>query len=804
MPKESWRPAAAACKRAAVSKLLLSVMFLKKRHPLFSKVRLHLLACCALAYLCSGNLTEIRAKGFDQSAAKPTDSVQMERKVALAGPLDITEERFQNPPNEYRIVQYQLTPSTLQKYPQYGIGATMAFFYSMLYPESRRENYRLGGRGPDIIGELIDAAEAIDYRVWLADDWGYPSGMAGGRVVAENPDFEVKSLTMLTLNGRGREVIDYSLPEDLHDISHAILYPLRRGEIDLQAGKRLETEAKHIRAQGMAGHWELRIFARYVRAKDVQAQSTMAQFGHTGRYPDLMNPKAIARFIANMHEPILEQISDPATQVEGFYTNEPNLMQTHWTSAYAAPYASVPWSDGLAGQFEKMHGYEIASILPALFEGADDQARRARIHYRQAVAELLTDSFARQIREWCNARGVKSSGHFLLNEYLSMHVQGYGDLMKFVSEFDVPALDIPIPNPDEFQDFAYEQSRFFSSVASWKKRDSTILLLDPIIGGYGLSRLSPALPLLINAINMASFHGVDQFSSYLPLDARKQTDAKGRLTEAAGYTKAEYNFLNEYTGRLNQVLRGARREAGVGLYYPIAMFQGDLLASDKFWPQIVNEHRPRQQAWDLTQRALLDGDVEFMIVHPEAVAEASIIDGHLSIGFGSYHTLVMPQLDFIPLAVVEKLQAFERQGGTVLWVGELPRGAETADNDPQILAALSSASAISTDALAGTIARAYSQDFDLRFKPGTDQLLIGRFHQKGEQVYLLINRSQSALSVDISGYRSAGDLPMGRLLDPSTGEIRQISVPTSLNLAANRSLLLIPDRQYLEKDLRQF
>ena len=46
----------------------------------------------------------------------------------------IEAEAFKNPPNEYRITQYQLTPQTLKKYPKYGIGGTMAFFYSILYP----------------------------------------------------------------------------------------------------------------------------------------------------------------------------------------------------------------------------------------------------------------------------------------------------------------------------------------------------------------------------------------------------------------------------------------------------------------------------------------------------------------------------------------------------------------------------------------------------------------------------------------------------------------------------------------------
>ncbi|MEM0965350.1 MAG: hypothetical protein AAGJ81_04240 [Verrucomicrobiota bacterium] len=760
-----------------------------------------LLALIAFTSVYFGGLFAVQSL-LDAEDGKVTESASSVQVpvISEAGP-DLADDTFRNPPNEFRITQYQLTPGTLKKYPRYGIGGVMGFFYSMIYPESNRGNFRLGKDGPSIIGDLVKAAQEIDYKVWLADDWGYPSGMAGGRVVEENPDFEVKGLTMLTLSGRDQKPINYELPEDLHDIVAATLYPVTGGRIDLSEGKPVECTGREIRTRGLNGEWELRIFARYVRSVDVQAQSTMAQFGHSGRYPDLMNREAMGRFIANMHEPILAQIEDPAIQVEGFYANEPNLMQTHWTRDYDSSYACVPWSDGMAEQFERMHGYELNSILPALFEGDDDMSRRSRIHYRQAVAELLTDSFARQVREWCNERGIKSSGHFLLNDYLSMHVQGYGDLMKFVSEFDVPALDIPIPNPDEFQTFPYQQTRFFSSVASWKERDSTIVLLDPIIGGYGLSRLSPGLPLLINSVNMACFHGADHFTAYLPLDPQASKDAKGRDKSAEGYTEEEYTFLNEYTGRLTQVLRGAQREAGVGLYYPIAVFQADLLASDEFWPDIVGLHRDSQRAWDRTEKALIEGDIEYMIVHPEAVAEASISDGHIQIGFGSYHTLVMPQLDFIPLVVAEKLKSFERSGGALIWVDQVPHGAEHVENDRLALKSLKDAEAISVEEIAAMIPESFSPEFDLRFTPGTDQLTVGRFNKDGRQVYLLINRTQRALDVEVKGDR-VGDVPMGRVLDPSTGLVQRMQLPVSLQLQANRSVLLIPDSEYLAQDLR--
>jgi len=716
----------------------------------------------------------------------------------ISAQTTINAEDFKNPPNEYRITQYQLTPQTLKKYPEYGIGGAMAFFYSILYPESNKNQYK--NSDPAMIGQLVDAAKKIDYKVWLADDWGYPSGMAGGRVVAENPDWEVKSLTMLKVSGKGSKSIDFFLPDNLHDIVYAAIYPVNKGATNLNEGHKIVVDKKRLSSKGLKGDWELRVFARYIRDTLTQGQSTMRQFGHTGRYPDLMNREAMSRFIANMHAPILAQIEDPANSVEGFYTNEPNLMQTHWQGSTVAPYACTPWSDALPETFKRIHGYELHSILPYLFEGQTDTARRARIHYRQAVADLLTDSFSRQIREWCNARGIKSSGHFLLNDYLSMHVQGYGDMMKFVSEFDIPALDIPIPNPDEFRDFSYQQSRFFSSVTSWKKRDKTIMLLDPIIGGYGRSRLSPDLPLLINSVNMASFHGVNKFTAYLPLKPVKSGSINGHQTRAKGYTPEEYRFFNEYTGRLTQVLQGTQREAGVGLYYPIAMFQADLIASNQFWPKIRALHKAKQQAWDHTEEALLKGDIEYMIVHPEAVADAKIDNGQMQIGYGSYHTLVMPQLDYIPLNVVKQLDRFKKSGGKVVWVDSVPK-AEHAKNDEAVKKVLDGALSVSSDKMLAEIHNPYVSEFDLEFSLGTDTLNIGRFSKNSEQVYLLVNRLQEVISVDVKGKRDIAWAGKIKLLNPSTGEISEISLPARFPLEANRSLLLMPGQEYLQQGL---
>ena len=695
-------------------------------------------------------------------------------RPAAAAPAqgDALAAQFRNPPNEYRILQYGLSKQTLEKYPRYGIGGFMAFFYENLY-QSR-------SGGPEQIGPLVDSAQQAGMRVWLADDFGYPSGMAGGKVVAENPAYEVRGLAMVSVDGSGAGPAVIELPTGAERLVSAVLYPLANGKPQLARGQVVPVSAQSVTITGLPGPWRLCAFATVIRNRDVQAQSTADQFKHTGHYPDLLNPEAVARFIANMHAPIAARIEGLSSKVEGFYANEPNLMQLHWNQA-EAPFACQPWNEQLPDKFRERHGYDLQPLLGALYEGDDTEARRVRMHFQQTVAELLTVNFARQIRVWCHAHGVHSSGHFLLDEHLAMHVAAYGDYMKFVSEFDVPAIDISIRNYDRIAAFNYPYVRFTSSVAAWKERDRTMCLLDPIIGGNGRTRLAPVMPLLLNSVNMAGLYGVSEFSSYLNLDARPGSSA-------TGYSVEDYRALNDYVGRVCLMLRGARPVTSVALYYPIAMFQADYRPSRQFHNNTLANYRQRQRAWDATEQALREADIECTLVHPDAVAESVVAGGTMKIGYGSYRYLLMPQVDLIPLPVLEKIQAFESGGGTVLWVDTKPQAGAYLREDASVVAALKEVKVVRPADLAARIPSPYAASFDLRFEPGPGRLAVARFQRGSHPVYFLVNRTDRPIIAAVHSTAGA----RVKVFDPTTGNIAAITLPTHMDLGAFRSLVMLP------------
>ena len=151
------------------------------------------------------------------------------------------------------------------------------------------------------------------------------------------------------------------------------------------------------------------------------------------------------------------------------------------------------------------------------------------------------------------------------------------------------------------------------------------------------------------------------------------------------------------------------------------------------------------------------------------------------------------------MAVAEKLKQFEQSGGKVLWIDQVPGGAEHENNNPVVNAYLKTAEVTPVKHLAESIAQSCSPEVDLSFTPGTDQLTVGRFLKDGDQVYLLVNREQEGIQVQVKGNRKGKE--QIKVLDPSTGNIGEIPLPAKLTLEANRAMMLIPDESYLKGDL---
>ncbi|MDP2335796.1 MAG: glycosyl hydrolase [Bacteroidota bacterium] len=673
-------------------------------------------------------------------------------------------QTFANPPNQYRLIQYY-TNKNLQEndaldLKSHGIGGIQT---SVPY-----KNYL-----QDELGwtqEIDDLNLAINkgMRVWIHDERGYPSGAAGGLVVEGHPEFEARGVIRITQKGTGKINITKDLPANIV-FFRASLCSVVNGEPDYENATEVAISNNRVQTTGLEGAWQLSVFGVKILDKDTQAQST-PQFGGTGHYPSVINKDATQRFIELTHQNYANHITDIGQKVESFYTAEPNLMTTYWKyDGSQAEYAYIPWEKDLPNQFKAMHGYDLIPRLDALFEGYTTNSKMVRLHFYQTVAEMFASNYAGQITGWCAKNGVQSIGHLLLEEYLACHVIYYGDMMKAQRNFNIPGCDIPIARKS-LTNWNFWMPKLISSASYLENKNSMVVaLIDPIIG-VGTNDLSPDIKYLKRTINMSFLCGINQFSTYIPY---------------TGYTSEEYRIYNEYLGRISLMLRGAKNEASIAMYYPIETFQARYIVSPLPHTKIVANYSYLQATLDRMAADILQNGLDFNYVTADAILNATIKGATIQVGTHQYSTIIMPRVEVIPLDVLKKLKAFSDAGIRVHWVDALPTlGTKNSEHDE--------VNAISKTLLTNNypmsdLRRLRDNEFSIHINSNDNKLSVSRFTRDDHRIYYIINDSDNQINITAE----SGQSEMVEIYNPVNGEIREASLPLSEKIGSYESLFLV-------------
>lgn len=143
-------------------------------------------------------------------------------------------------------------------------------------------------------------------------------------------------------------------------------------------------------------------------------------------YVDLLDEKVTKEFIKRAYEPYYRRFGNRLT---GFFTDEPQLSRDGY-----------PWSLTLPEAYRTEYGEELIPLLPQMFAPEGDY-KQTRLRFWRLVTRRFTESYTKQIYEWCRARGLKFTGHMLLEETLSSQILCNGAVMPHYEYFDMPGVD---------------------------------------------------------------------------------------------------------------------------------------------------------------------------------------------------------------------------------------------------------------------------------------------------------------------------------------------------------------------------
>ncbi|MCP4312821.1 MAG: T9SS type A sorting domain-containing protein [Bacteroidetes bacterium] len=672
---------------------------------------------------------------------------------------------FPSPPNEYRMIDYSsgFQQGTIDQLKGYGFGGvqTHVAFNNYLQSEAKW----------DVLVSDVDLATENDMEVWIHDERGYPSGAAGGLVVEGHPELENRGVIRIKQNGTGEVAVHMELPAEM-EFFHASLASMVNGEPDYENAVEVSIADHKIDTIGLSGSWQLSVFGIKILDQDTQAQSN-PQFGGTGHYPSLLSEAAMKRFIELTHQNYANHINSIGNKVEKFYTNEASLNSTYWQyDGSEAEYAYLPWEKDLPNQFRAMHGYDLIPSLDALFEGPSSASRMVRLHFFQTVGEVMARNFSGLISEWCHENGVQLSGHPLLEEYMIHHAIFYGDFMKVMRNYDVPSCDLPVARPGK-QNWIFWMPKFISSASYLEDKYGMVAaLIDPLIG-YGRDDLSPDIPYMKRTINMSFLCGVNQVNSYIPYD------------EYQGEEKDEFVRMGDYLSRMAMMLRGAKNEAPIAMYYPIETFQSRYIASPLPHNKIAKNYANLQSTLDRMAVEILQNGLDFNYATADAILNASVLDSVVQIGTHLYSSIIMPGVEVIPLDVLRKLQFIAEAGIPVYWVDKAPSlGIKGGEHVPvqQIASTLSTTS----DPLPSLLMKR-EREFSIHVSSSAGVLSMSRFTRDGRRIYYIINDSENEITITAE----SGLTDTVQVYDPVSGEISETVLPLTENIGGYESLFLV-------------
>ncbi len=307
------------------------------------------------------------------------------------------------------------------------------------------------------IDHCVQTAARHGMKVWLYDEYPYPSGVAGGRVLARNPEFAELHLDIRRFKveggakvscemGAGRLLAAFLIPrsdaEELcwrqarevtsqcgvynstwinraHDsrfyysLDHAQLYKCHRAMEYLPVNV--------FEGEVPSGTWELVSFFK------VTGGDTLEPYGH---YVDVSNGEATAAFMEETHEAYRQWLGDRfGAEIEGIFTDEPK---------YRNP---LPWSKTIASHWREWQ-LDRRSLLGLLPDYPGGALRRS---YREVGHQLFLDQWIHPIRNWCDQNSMQLGGHISPEEDWWAESRCAGSILPLIRNFHTPGCDLIIP-----------------------------------------------------------------------------------------------------------------------------------------------------------------------------------------------------------------------------------------------------------------------------------------------------------------------------------------------------------------------
>ncbi|MGC8570782.1 MAG: glycosyl hydrolase [Caldivirga sp.] len=487
----------------------------------------------------------------------------------------------------------------------------------------------------------VEAASREGGFIWLYDEDRWPSGFAGGHVPALGPEHRARSIVMVInatpFKGSDVMVVFKCAPGD--------------GLIPRECWRINEGKAED-------GY----LYLSFIRHVASPGEPWYGGFS----YVDLLNSSTVDKFIEIAYKPHVEALKEYVGKVvPGIFTDEPNLTSSRppWrgrlTLLRGAPFPqyALPWTDNFPEYFRRINGYDIVDKLPELFFNIGSYTK-TRYDYWRTLTMLFIESFSKRIYDWCNANGLRFTGHYLMEDTLLSQLV-VGAVMPHYEYMHVPGMDHLCLRTWEM----FLTAKQVASVANQLGKERVLSET------YGATGHHPTFEdrkwigdfLYALGINLLNHHLV-------PYSLRGRRKADYGLTIHWSQPWWPYNkVIEDYFARLSYVLSQGVRLVDVLVLHPI----GSVWAT--YSPVNESEAVTVNEKFMEVLRGLARMHVDFELGDETIMAKyGNVSGGELTIGRARYRVVVIPPSYTIAASTINVLKRFIDNGGLVVAIKPIP------------------------------------------------------------------------------------------------------------------------------------
>ncbi|MBQ6066798.1 MAG: hypothetical protein IJK89_08240 [Clostridia bacterium] len=671
---------------------------------------------------------------------------------------ELSDELFKNPTCEYRGTPFWawnnlLTKEELER--QIDVFKEMGLGGFHMHVRTGLKNQYLSDEYMALVKDCVNKAKANEMLAHLYDEDRWPSGAAGG-LVTKDERYRARCLLFTPFkdaenyhsndsrseggrSGRGRVMACYDVALD----DKGFLTSYRRIAED--------EEAKGT---------------KWYALLEVHTPSSWYN-GQT--YADTLSKEAIEKFIEVTHERYAQTVGDEFDEtVPSIFTDEPQFTRKKvLNNSFDEMDILMPWTDKVPELYKEYTGEDIFATLPELFWDLPGSApSRPRYRYHDFIAELFARSFADTIGAWCREHKIALTGHMMEEPTLHSQCAALGEAMRSYRGFDIPGIDL-LCNNHEFttakqaqsavHQFGYEGmlSELYG-VTGWDCDFRTYKHQGDWQAALGVTVRVPHL-------------------SWYAMGGEAKRDYPASIHYQSPWYK-KYRLVEDHFARVNAAMTRGKPVVKVGVIHPIESFWLHWGPNDK--SALLRESLD-ERFHDLTEW-LLRGSVDFNFIS-EALLPSLCENGSapLQVGKMAYDAIVVPGCETLRATTLERLEAFRRAGGRLIFMGDAPylcdaapsdRGRKLYDESERI--DFSRASLLTALEDCRTVT--------LRFANGrlTDDLIY-QIRQDGDDRWLFIAHAYEPRNKDVDGAEDIrisldGDWA-ATLYDTGTGEIAPLA-----------------------------